>query len=159
MGIFVPLGIELLFSSELPHRPSSCTLALASMMIPWPCVGTAAAMVGITLLQYSPGHITHSVRQGPFYVSLLRGKNNVERQRYEQALPPTLPATQLGCLLLRTEGAAFCLAPRGFYAGPDLQLGLAYNGYLIIAVDTACAGLNTWLPRHLSTSKRGRDPG
>lgn len=64
-------------------------------------------MVGITLLQYGSGHITHSVRQRLVYVSLLRVKNNVECQRYAQALPPTLPATQLGRLPLRTEGSAF----------------------------------------------------
>lgn len=40
------------------------------------------------------------------------------------------------------------------YAAPNLQLGLAYNGYTIIAVDTACAGLNTWL--HVSTGRIGR---
>lgn len=38
------------------------------------------------------------------------------------------------------------LSTQRLYAGPYLQLGLAYNGHLIIAVDTACSGLNTWLP-------------
>lgn len=39
------------------------------------------------------------------------------------------------------------------YAEPNLQLRLAYNRYVIIAVDTACAGLNTW---HVSTGRVGR---
>lgn len=44
------------------------------------------------------------------------------------------------------RGGQPLLGTQRLYAEPSLQLGLAYNGYVIIAVDTACAGLNTCLP-------------
>lgn len=78
-------------------------------------------------------------------MSLLRGKNNVECQRYERALPPRC-LRYSWLLAVENRGVSLLLSTQGLCAGPDLQLGLAYNGYLIIAVDAACSGLNTWLP-------------
>lgn len=49
------------------------------------------------------------------------------------------------------------LSTQRLYAGPYLQLGLAYNGHLIIAVDTVCSGLNTWLPLPLEHQREKQE--